>query len=227
MIILSCGGSGSSGNCYSLTDESGKILLLDAGIPLPEIKRLVDWKISDIVGCFVSHGHLDHSKSTEKLRKMGIHVFEPYKTDKDKVFGNMIKGFKLVAFRLPHDGESNFGSLVYTESGHRMAYLTDMEFCPYIFRKQRLNTILMECNYTEIDEDTDTMKKNHVYRGHCSLETCKAFLKANQTDALKNVILCHLSSENANESEILKQVQETVGPSVSVTIAKKEVSIEL
>lgn len=57
MIILSCGGSGSSGNCYSLTDESGKILLLDAGIPLPEIKKLVRWKVGDAVGVFISHAH--------------------------------------------------------------------------------------------------------------------------------------------------------------------------
>lgn len=57
MIFLSCGGSGSSGNCYSLTDESGKILLIDAGIPLPEIKKLIDWKVGDVVGGFISHSH--------------------------------------------------------------------------------------------------------------------------------------------------------------------------
>lgn len=47
MIRFRCGGSSSSGNCYSITDESGKILLLDAGIPLPEIKKLVRWKGGD------------------------------------------------------------------------------------------------------------------------------------------------------------------------------------
>ena len=170
---------------------------------------------------------LDHSKSADKLRKMGIEVFEPYKTDKDKAFGNMIPHFKLTAFRLPHDGESNFGTLIYTESGHRMAYLTDFEYCPYVFHKQRLNTILVECNYTEVGENEDELKKNHVYRGHCSLETCKAFLKANQTDALKNVILCHLSSDNADPDEMVRQVQEVVGSSVKVIVARKGVSIDL
>lgn len=57
MIRFRCAGSGSSGNCYSLTDESGKILLLDAGIPLPEIKKLVKWKVGDVVGTFISHSH--------------------------------------------------------------------------------------------------------------------------------------------------------------------------
>lgn len=58
MIYLRCAGSGSSGNCYSLTDESGRILLLDAGIALPEIKKLIDWKVGDVVGTFISHSHL-------------------------------------------------------------------------------------------------------------------------------------------------------------------------
>jgi ribonuclease BN (tRNA processing enzyme) len=158
---------------------------------------------------------------------MGIPVFEPYKTDKDKAFGNMIPCFKLTAFRLPHDGESNFGTLIYTKSGHRMVYLTDFEYCPYVFAKQKLNTILIECNYTKVDENADESKKNHVYRGHCSLETCKAFLKANQTDALRNVILCHLSSDNADPVEMVSQVQEVVGSSVKVIVARKGVSITL
>lgn len=58
MIILNIGGSSSSGNCYSLTDESGKVFLLDAGIPLPDIKKLIDWKVGDVVGVFISHFHL-------------------------------------------------------------------------------------------------------------------------------------------------------------------------
>jgi glyoxylase-like metal-dependent hydrolase (beta-lactamase superfamily II) len=57
LIELNCGGSGSSGNCYSITDESGKILLLDAGIPLPDIKKLARWKVGDVVGAFISHSH--------------------------------------------------------------------------------------------------------------------------------------------------------------------------
>lgn len=53
---FSCAGSGSSGNCCSLTD-GGKVLLLDVGISLPDIKKLIDWKVGDVVGVFVSHAH--------------------------------------------------------------------------------------------------------------------------------------------------------------------------
>lgn len=49
MIRLSVGGSGSSGNCYSLEDD-GKIILLDAGIDIKSIKKLINWKVGDVVG---------------------------------------------------------------------------------------------------------------------------------------------------------------------------------
>lgn len=38
-MILTCLASGSSGNCYVLKDNKGKMLLLDAGIPIMKIKR--------------------------------------------------------------------------------------------------------------------------------------------------------------------------------------------
>ena len=49
-MILTCLASGSSGNCYVLKDSKGKMLLLDAGIPIRKIKKGCGWKVSDIVG---------------------------------------------------------------------------------------------------------------------------------------------------------------------------------
>ena len=57
MIQLKVANSGSSGNCYSLSDD-GKIFLLDAGIPLLDIKKFIKWKVGDVVGMFISHSHL-------------------------------------------------------------------------------------------------------------------------------------------------------------------------
>jgi len=56
MIKFSCAGTGSSGNAFSVTDNE-KIFLLDAGLPLPEIKKLIKWKVGDVVGVFISHAH--------------------------------------------------------------------------------------------------------------------------------------------------------------------------
>ena len=77
-MILTCLASGSSGNCYVLKDNKGKMLLLDAGIPIMKIKKGCDWKVSDIVGCVVTHKHGDHSEAVSDLEEMGIPVYKPY-----------------------------------------------------------------------------------------------------------------------------------------------------
>jgi phosphoribosyl 1,2-cyclic phosphodiesterase len=58
-MYVKCLGSGSKqGNCYALTDNDGKILLLDCGISLKDIKSGIGFKVSNIVGCLITHSHL-------------------------------------------------------------------------------------------------------------------------------------------------------------------------
>jgi hypothetical protein len=54
MITLA---TGSSGNSYVL-EENGQLVLLELGIGLPEIKRGIKYRVSNIVIAYVSHSHL-------------------------------------------------------------------------------------------------------------------------------------------------------------------------
>jgi phosphoribosyl 1,2-cyclic phosphodiesterase len=56
MIIKSIA-SGSSGNCYKISDGKTS-LLLECGIPIKKIKLGCDFDLSDILGCLVTHEHL-------------------------------------------------------------------------------------------------------------------------------------------------------------------------
>lgn len=47
---LKCIATGSTGNCYLLTSDSGETLILDCGIPIKEIKKGLNWNIKDVVG---------------------------------------------------------------------------------------------------------------------------------------------------------------------------------
>lgn len=49
--------TGSSGNCYTLMNGK-EMLLLDLGVSEKVIKKAIDFRISDIVGCLVTHKHL-------------------------------------------------------------------------------------------------------------------------------------------------------------------------
>ena len=57
LMFIRCAGSSSSGNSYALYSDNGQILLLDAGLPIKEIKKMCDFNVTDMVGCLVSHGH--------------------------------------------------------------------------------------------------------------------------------------------------------------------------
>lgn len=56
-MFVRCIGTGSSGNCYALYDNDGKILLLDLGLERKKIVKEIDFNVSDVVGCVVSHEH--------------------------------------------------------------------------------------------------------------------------------------------------------------------------
>ena len=55
---VKCLGTGSKGNAYALSDSEGNILLLDCGIPIKEIKIGINFQVSKVVGCLVTHSHL-------------------------------------------------------------------------------------------------------------------------------------------------------------------------
>lgn len=50
-------GSGSKGNCY-LIETSKEILILEAGLKWKDIVLGLDFDLSKVVGCLISHEHL-------------------------------------------------------------------------------------------------------------------------------------------------------------------------
>lgn len=213
---LKCLGSSSAGNCYLLTSDSGETLILDCGIPIKEIKKGLDWNIRNVVGCIVSHVHSDHSKSVKDFKAMGIPIFAPY-------LGNSCKSMNMGEFTVkPFDLTTIDGSWTHTNADGtpcpiygflithkemgRMLYITDCELIKWKFKD--INHILLGVNYDKdlIDRD-NTGKANHVFRGHLSIDTACDFVKANYSNALQNVIMCHLSSENADSDSFIEMMK--------------------
>lgn len=57
-MLLGTIATGSTGNSYYIKADNGEILLLDAGIPIADIKRGIDFEVGSVVGCVVTHRHL-------------------------------------------------------------------------------------------------------------------------------------------------------------------------
>ena len=228
---LKCIATGSTGNCYTLTSDSGETLILDCGIPIKEIKKGLDWNVKDVVGVLCTHKHLDHSKSAKDFKQMGIQIFAPYLCDSCKSMnmgGFTVKPFDLTTVddRWTHTNADGtpcpiFGFLITHKEMGRMLYITDCEVVKWKFRD--INHILLGVNYDKdlIDRE-NTNKANHVFRGHLSIDTACDFVKANYSDNLQNVIMCHLSSENSDRDSFIEKMKKVAcGANVDIAVAGK------
>jgi phosphoribosyl 1,2-cyclic phosphodiesterase len=222
---LKCIATGSSGNCYLLQADNGETLILDCGIPIKEIKKGLNWNVKDVVGVLCTHKHLDHSKSVNDFKAMGIPIYAPYlKIDymSMNMGGFTVKPFDLTTIdgRWTHTNANGepcpiFGFLITHKEMGRMLYITDCELIKWKFKD--INHILLGVNYDKDLVDTDNPKANHVFRGHLSIDTACDFVKANDSDSLQNVIMCHLSSENADKDSFIAKMKNAVnGANVDV-----------
>jgi phosphoribosyl 1,2-cyclic phosphodiesterase len=226
---LKCLGSSSAGNCYLLTSESGETLILDCGIGIKEIKKGLNWNITGVVGAICTHSHQDHSKSVKDLNNMGIPVCTPYKNLLMSQFLPnsyfTVRTFDLTTVdgRWTHTNADGtecpcYGFLITHKEMGKLLYITDTELIKWRFKD--INHILLGVNYDKDLVDTDNPKANHVFRGHLSIDTACDFVKANNSDSLQNVIMCHLSSENADKDSFIEKMKNAVN-GANVDIAEQ------
>ena len=248
-------GSGSSGNCYYLGNSRYGILI-DAGIgPRITKKRLAEYGIdfSSIYAVLITHDHYDHIKSVGYLgEKLQIPVYATREVHrgiadspltKTRMNGSkryiekgvpfQIEDVKITAFDVPHDSD-NVGYFFEFEE-HKLTLVTDAgtiteEVAHYICKA---NHLIIESNY---DED---MLKNGRYpyplkqritsgSGHLSNRQTADFLAENYSSKLRNIWLCHLSSNN-NRPDLAYQTVEKqltrkgikVGTEVSLQVLKR------
>lgn len=229
---LKCLGSSSAGNCYLLQADSGETLILDCGISIKEIKKGLNWNVKDVVGAICTHSHQDHSLSVYPFRRMGIPVYAPYISQKPMAIGSgafRIQSFDLTTVdgRWTHTDANGepcpiFGFLITHPEMGKLLYITDTELIKWKFKD--INHILLGVNYDKdlIDRD-NTGKANHVFRGHLSIDTACDFVKANYSDSLQNVIMCHLSSENSDRDSFIEKMKKVAYvANVDVAVAGKE-----
>lgn len=214
MLKLKTLATGSSGNCYLLSTEN-ETLILDCGIPIKEIKKGLNFDLSKVVGCVVTHAHKDHSLSVKDIMNMCIKVYEPF------VFRKWFGGFKVQSFEVPHDNEPCFGYLITCPDGQKVLYATDFEYIKYNFQKIGIDHIIIECNYQQEYVNRDLPNFEHKIKGHCSLDTCKKFIEVNATDRLKTVLLVHMGVETCNAEECVREIKKVVKSCVFVDYARK------
>lgn len=235
--------SSSKGNCY-VVESQGRKLILDAGVPFAEIQKGINFDLSGIVGCLITHEHKDHSKAVIDLMKAGIDVWASLGTwnalndglEHRKCYfqtGSKFEtdDFIILPFETEHDGLEPVGYLIYdTETDEKLLYLTDTYYCKYNF--VGVNYFLVECNYCK-ESAHENMQNGRIhdafYRrllsSHFELQNVKKFLKASDLTAATKIILCHLSDANSDAKRMVQEISELTG--IETIVAEPGLEVEL
>lgn len=236
--------SSSSGNCHILRSQSGT-LILDAGVSLRTIKTRLNFLLTDVKGCLLTHIHNDHSKAVSDLLRFSVPCYMS-KCTAESLYSDgqrfrqiecvtayeqfNIGGFKIIPVELQHDVE-NYGYLIYdTAERIKAVYVTDTFYCSSVFKA--VNVYIVECNYIR-----DTMMANYtsgniqeaymqrLLKSHFELDNVIKFLKASDLSVCSKIILVHLSDRNSDAERMVREVEAATGVQATAAEAGTEVEI--
>lgn len=215
--------SSSSGCCY-LIESGGEQLLIECGISLKKIREALDFDLSRVVGCLVSHEHKDHCSGLP-----AIEAFLPIPIYGPDIFGahhNTVTpehvfrcGSKFTAkpLLLEHDVEC-FGYVV-KAGGDLLFYATDTGEINYTI--PGLTHLMIEANYSFnnlLESSLGECAAARISENHLGLAGALHFAERHK-ETLKEVHLLHLSDRHSDEKEFKRLAQEALG--IPVYIAQK------
>lgn len=226
-------GSSSKGNSYIIGDEN-EALIIECGCPVPDVLKDLDFNTKKVVGCLISHEHKDHSKNAEKLQTYGIKIYASEGTASEVKglrfpaeiikAGELVKigNFKVLPFDTHHDCKEPLGFLIAHPKIGMTLFAIDTSYLSHTF--DGLTNILIEANYSDdiLQKNIDDGKihsivRNHVKKGHMSLQTCIEALQANDLTKVSSIVLLHLSNDNGDPDRFRSEVEKATGKPVFVS----------
>lgn len=243
-----CFGSGSSGNCYYLFNDT-EGLFIDAGIGVRTLKkhfRNYGLSLSLPKYILLTHDHADHVKSVGSISHdlqlavyttSAVHegVVNNYCVSKkiepqlkhtfDKGTTMHIGTFTVTSFAVPHDSRDCVGYSIQCD-GVTFCIITDVgeitaDIKPFI---SSANYLVIESNHDEEMLSSGPYPAYLKHRilssiGHLSNKSCGEALVENATGNLRHVWLCHLSEEN-NHPELARKTVDSILRSSGIVAGK-------
>lgn len=232
-------GTGSSGNCYKV--KIGKAtLLLECGLPYKVIQKKLNFRVSEIDACLITHEHQDHAKAVKELMRAGVDCYMTKGTAETlKVKGHRLNTFRkddkgqgycwkffsdiqILPFEAVHDVAEPVSYFIKTrDDKESLVFVTDTAYLKY--KIPECDVLMIECNYVKakLDENVrlgniNTSLRNRIVKNHLSLESLVEALRAASLDRCRKIYLLHLSDGNSDEKLIKRTIQERTGIEVVV-----------
>jgi len=191
--------SGSGGNLYEVTANSGKRLLIECGVTWSKLQKALNYNVNGIVGCLVTHEHQDHSKAIKEIMRAGIDVYASKGTaDALSITGRKVnvvsdktlirlKDFDVLCFGINHDAAEPLGFVIRADNEF-LFFATDTSHIKQRF-KYPFTLIAIECGY-----DRDVLE-HRLYTDEDQLKE-EGLTKVNETLA-KRLLTSHMEKQEA------------------------------
>ncbi len=240
MNKIICLGSGSKGNSYAV-DDGRSVLLLEAGLSASKITAGYREMLPRVVGCLITHEHMDHARGAAELARRGIPLYlskgtmenlpgiqNPYALkiirayEPFHLYGQGEVLWTVLPWAAQHDAAEPLGFLIQSRTtGEKLLFATDTCFIPNTFRG--LNTIMIECNYDRHILEraishgrTDPRILHRLEISHFGLHNVKTMLAANDLRQVSHIYLLHVSAANGDKRTFEREIRAFTGIPVTV-----------
>lgn len=230
--------SSSAGNAYLVADGACRVLL-ECGISLTRLRKGLDYQVSSLAACLITHEHKDHAGHVDKLVKEGVSVYaspgtcralgqegiSPFCLPAGRNMGTpfTVGSFTVVPFRTFHDAADPVGFLLRDSRGEVLVFATDTAGLAYRF--PGVTILAVEANYddqiigmsTAIPED----RKKRVRSSHMEIGRLCQWLRGLDLTDCRELWLLHLSDASSHEDRFVELAEACVPGHVIVRAAKK------
>jgi phosphoribosyl 1,2-cyclic phosphodiesterase len=219
-------GSNSKGNSYILGDDNSA-LLIECGVKFSKIKEALDFNISKVDACLVTHEHYDHALSIRDIQNSGIPIVASSGTMRATgTVGNdgtikhaeivQIKEWEIQALKIDHDAAEPLAFIIEHKSCGRVLFVTDTYILRYKF-DPLFDYVIIEANYCAQMADKWRQSKGVGFvedrrlKNHMSYQTALTTLERMDLSKCKKIVLIHLSDGLTNEKQFINGVEEGFG----------------
>jgi phosphoribosyl 1,2-cyclic phosphodiesterase len=203
-------------------------VMLECGLPWRKIRELLNFNTYNIAGILLTHRHMDHAKGAADAAKSGHDIYASKGTfDVLKVPEHRMKivaagcqfeigTWTILPFETIHDTEGSLGFYMVNTLGEAFLFMTDTGFTKVRFAN--LHVIACECNFIDqiltdniLSGALPAVVGHRVRRAHMSLKVFIDMLRSNDLSKCSAIHLLHMSSGNADEARMIREIQEQTG----------------
>lgn len=217
-----------------MIQSAREALVLEAGIDFQEVQRALNWNVSKVAACLITHEHQDHSARVNDFLDARIPVYASGGTIEGMNIQSGVKPitcvqgqpftagrFQVIPFRTKHDSAEPLGFYIRHPEMGTLLFATDTYYLPFTFNG--LNNIIIECNY-RLDLLENRVRsgnlpwivRNRILSSHLSYDNCIKTLEANDLTRVNNIVLIHLSEGNSHADEFKAGVEAATGKNVHI-----------